>query len=109
MVTTVSPNASATPTKPIPSRGKAAANTAAPHPPSTSQAVPMNSATSFRIMIFPTAKLVEPMTGLGQIRLTGATPLPHLQHQDHQQRRQAQVQQHEAHQHLAVRPAELLA
>src|ERR1700749_436882 len=47
MVNTVNPNANATPTKPIPSCGKAAASTADPHPPSTSQAVPMNSAASF--------------------------------------------------------------
>src|ERR1035437_4631100 len=43
-VSTVSPNASATPPKPIPSFGNAAARTALPHPPSTSQNVPMNSA-----------------------------------------------------------------
>jgi hypothetical protein len=37
MVTTVRPNARATPVNPIPSDGKAAANKAAPHPPKTSQ------------------------------------------------------------------------
>src|SRR5579863_8345179 len=44
MVRTVRPNARATPAKPIPSPGKAAASTALPHPPKTSQKVPMNSA-----------------------------------------------------------------
>src|SRR6188474_544922 len=47
MVRTVRPNASATPTNPIPSCGKAAASTALPQPPNTSQAVPRNSALSF--------------------------------------------------------------
>src|ERR1041384_3779283 len=51
MVRTVSPNASATPAKPIPSWGNAAASTAAPQPPRTNQAVPMNSAASLRIMV----------------------------------------------------------
>ena len=44
MVRTVSPKARETPTKPIPSEGKAAARTALPHPPKTSQKVPKNSA-----------------------------------------------------------------
>src|SRR5215470_8361849 len=44
MVRTVSPKASATPANPIPRPGKAAENTAAPHPPKTSQNVPKNSA-----------------------------------------------------------------
>jgi hypothetical protein len=47
IVTTANPNASATPTNPIPDCGKAASNTAAPHPPNTSQNVPRNSAASF--------------------------------------------------------------
>src|SRR5215467_1904142 len=50
MVSTVRPKASDTPTKPMPSWGKAAASTAAPQPPRTSHAVPMNSATSLRVM-----------------------------------------------------------
>jgi hypothetical protein len=44
MVMTVKPNASATPANPIPKPGKAAASTALPQPPKTSQKVPMNSA-----------------------------------------------------------------
>src|SRR5215472_18957747 len=44
IVSTVRPNASATPAKPIPRLGKAAARTALPHPPNTSQKVPSNSA-----------------------------------------------------------------
>src|SRR5215467_4781580 len=44
MVKTVSPNAKATPIKPMPTAGNAPANTAAPHPPKTSQNVPKNSA-----------------------------------------------------------------
>jgi hypothetical protein len=44
IVNTVKPNASATPSKPIPTSGNAADNTALPHPPNTNQNVPMNSA-----------------------------------------------------------------
>ena len=44
MVTTVSPKASDTPIRPMPTSGNAAASTALPHPPSTSQNVPKNSA-----------------------------------------------------------------
>jgi hypothetical protein len=44
MVNTVSPKAKATPANPIPRPGKAAAKTALPQPPKTSQNVPMNSA-----------------------------------------------------------------
>lgn len=40
----VSPKAKATPAKPIPRFGKAAAKTALPQPPNTSQNVPKNSA-----------------------------------------------------------------
>ena len=40
MVSTVSPNASDTPSRPIPTLGNAAARTALPHPPRTSQKVP---------------------------------------------------------------------
>ena len=43
----VRPNASETPSNPIPTSGKAAARTALPQPPSTSQKVPTNSAESF--------------------------------------------------------------
>src|ERR1700722_2704603 len=46
MVTTVRPNASATPSNPIPTPGNAADSPALPQPPSTSQNVPMNSARS---------------------------------------------------------------
>src|SRR6185312_7252579 len=46
MVSTVSPKASATPRKPMPSAGTAAASTALPQPPSTSQSVPISSAAS---------------------------------------------------------------
>src|ERR1700722_12894593 len=44
IVSTVSPNASDTPSSPMPTDGKAAAMTALPHPAKTSQKVPMNSA-----------------------------------------------------------------
>src|SRR4051794_19630183 len=44
IVSTVNPNARATPAKPIPRFGNAAARTALPHPPKTSQNVPINSA-----------------------------------------------------------------
>ncbi|PYQ24332.1 MAG: sodium:proton antiporter [Acidobacteria bacterium] len=51
MVRTVRPKASATPSRPMPTWGKAAARTALPHPPSTSQAVPMNSAAALLVMV----------------------------------------------------------
>lgn len=51
MVNTVRPKAIEMPTKPIPNSGNPAANTALPQPPSTSQSVPINSATSFFINI----------------------------------------------------------
>jgi hypothetical protein len=41
---TVRPNARETPSKPIPTSGNAAASTALPQPPRTSQNVPINSA-----------------------------------------------------------------
>src|ERR1043166_7323529 len=44
IVSTVNPKAKATPTKPIPRLGNAAARTALPHPPNTNQKVPKNSA-----------------------------------------------------------------
>src|SRR5271168_129618 len=47
MVRTVRPKARATPRKPMPRAGNAAARTAAPHPPKTSQNVPKNSAETF--------------------------------------------------------------
>src|SRR5262245_57106972 len=50
-VSTVKPNATLTPSRPIPrllSGRKLAASTAEPHPPRTSQNVPRNSAASFR-------------------------------------------------------------
>src|SRR5437867_1580825 len=50
MVSTVRPKASATPCRPIPTLGKAAARTALPHPPSTSQAVPRNSAAALLVI-----------------------------------------------------------
>src|SRR6185437_11272557 len=49
MATMVSPKASATPNRPIPTCGNAAASTALPQPPKTSQKVPMNSAASFLV------------------------------------------------------------
>src|SRR3569833_1507152 len=44
IVSTVRPNASDTPSRPMPTLGNAAAITALPQPPSTSQNVPKNSA-----------------------------------------------------------------
>ncbi len=44
IVTTVRPKARATPAKPIPRLGNAAASTAEPQPPKVSQKVPKNSA-----------------------------------------------------------------
>src|ERR1700678_793803 len=58
IVSSVRPKASATPANPMPRLGKAAARTALPHPPRTSQNVPMSSAASrfergiFELLIF---------------------------------------------------------
>src|SRR6185436_12452700 len=46
---TVRPKANDTPSSPIPTSGKAAASTALPQPPRTSQNVPMNSAVSLEV------------------------------------------------------------
>src|SRR5688572_7231023 len=51
MVRTERPKAKDTPSNPIPTCGKAAASTALPHPPSTSQRVPKNSAEAFCIRL----------------------------------------------------------
>src|SRR5436189_45147 len=51
MVRTVSPNAKDTPSSPMPTLGKAAAKTALPQPPKTSQKVPIASAVQ-RLLIF---------------------------------------------------------
>src|SRR5580704_9736203 len=51
MVTTLSPNVRATPTRPMPTCGKVAAITALPHPANVSQNVPMSSAAYFRASI----------------------------------------------------------
>src|SRR5690606_15902337 len=65
MVTTVRPKASATPSSPIPTSGKAAARTALPQPPKTSQNVPMNSAKPFWIFVMMT---LLPADGLRRLR-----------------------------------------
>jgi len=49
IVSTVKPNARETPSRPIPTSGKLAAITALPHPPKTSQNVPINSAPYFSL------------------------------------------------------------
>src|ERR1700744_5018623 len=51
MVTTLSPNVSDTPTRPMPTCGKVAAITALPHPANVSQNVPINSAAYFFVSI----------------------------------------------------------
>src|SRR5271163_3080385 len=48
IVKRVRPKANATPRKPIPTLGKPAAKMALPHPPKTSQKVPINSAANRR-------------------------------------------------------------
>src|SRR4026207_2356231 len=59
------PKATDTPARPMPTLGKAAASTALPQPPSTSQNVPMNSATmrTFRLMSLPLGSGTPPDTG----------------------------------------------
>src|SRR5271166_5107235 len=59
MVSTVRPNARATPANPMPSVGKPAARTAEPQPPKTSQKVPKNSAMArlVRVMRPPSSRI----------------------------------------------------
>src|ERR1700679_377069 len=98
MVTTVRPNANETPSRPIPTWGTAAARTALPHPPSTNQKVPINSAASFLVsgmndsclydfLIFfvcddleciagPTVKVAE---SLAEVKLKSEMPVHTLQ------------------------------
>jgi hypothetical protein len=85
MVSKVSPNAKATPAKPIPRFGNAAAKTALPQPPNTSQNVPKNSAKQ-RLLRVIEGPPVQPPKMMPQNRLAGghtisraATPLlrPH--------------------------------
>ena len=54
IVRTVRPKASETPSRPMPTSGNAAASTALPQPPKTSQNVPINSAAT----TFPIASLL---------------------------------------------------
>src|SRR5260370_16186358 len=61
IVSSVRPNASATPRNPIPVFGKPAASTALPHPPKTSQKVPINSAVKRRDILMADPPL-EPET-----------------------------------------------
>src|SRR3546814_4594474 len=58
MVTTVKPKARATPAKPMPGSGTAAASTALPQPPRTSQKVPTNSAVRRCIRDIGTSPLI---------------------------------------------------
>src|SRR6185436_14872784 len=72
MVSTVSPKASATPWKPMPRDGNAAASTALPQPPSTSQNVPRNSAAMRRdiengVMPVPPLARYEPATPIASV------------------------------------------
>ena len=58
MVSTVSPKASDTPARPMPTWGKAAASTALPHPPSTSQALFVGGWALQQLWLFWVAPLV---------------------------------------------------
>src|SRR5882724_7495438 len=60
IVTTVSPDASETPTSPIPTWGKPAAITAEPHPANVNQNVPIASAAYFRIWSIGVPPVVGP-------------------------------------------------
>src|SRR5689334_25382712 len=62
MVKTVNPKAKETPNNPIPTLVKAAASTALPQPPKTSQKVPIYSATSFLLRDIAAAPLVREYT-----------------------------------------------
>ena len=59
IVRTVRPNANDTPSSPIPTSGNAAASTALPQPPNTSQNVPISSAVRGRasVMVTPSAQV----------------------------------------------------
>src|ERR1700676_3180442 len=67
IVNRVRPKASATPRNPIPVFGKPAASTALPHPPKTSQKVPINSAVKRRDILMAASskksKINQPYRG----------------------------------------------
>ena len=83
IVSTVRPNASATPSRPMVILGNAAAKTALPHPPRTSQKVPTNSAPYFYILLFfalligvPNCAYMvsarKPISGIGSVQPPGS-------------------------------------
>ena len=62
IVKTVKPNANETPRRPIPSSGNPADKTALPHPPKTSQNVPIPSAINFFIYLLCVSKTARKKT-----------------------------------------------
>src|SRR5581483_6905261 len=64
IVSTLSPKASATPAKPMPKLGNAAASTALPQPPSTNQNVPQTSAIDRRHNVIADTALSSPELNL---------------------------------------------
>src|ERR1700733_9343458 len=81
MVSTVKPNANATPRKPIPNAGNAAASTALPQPPKVSQKVPKNSAPARRVMYMLVSPLRKPAPHQSLSRLSSAgRQLSHHKH-----------------------------
>src|SRR5262245_21918597 len=72
MVSTVNPNANATPSSPIPTSGNPDEIIALPHPPNVSQKVPMASAAYLRVFILPSFCLDEAMIRIrGSLRQAG--------------------------------------
>jgi len=77
MVRRVNPKARATPMNPIPNSGNPAARTALPHPPKTSQNVPMNSARTFvDIDMAQSPQKKKHALKLEQIHFEGSRPWP---------------------------------
>src|SRR5262245_39242460 len=76
MVRTVSPNAKETPSRPMPTFGNAAASTALPQPPKTSQNVPRHSAPTLLLRDIDTLLLSG---HLGRFHQPGIVQNSHLQ------------------------------
>src|SRR3972149_7719550 len=73
IVSTVKPKAKETPSRPMPTFGIAAANTALPHPPRTNQKVPKNSAPYVFIILSFALLIVIPNVLLNR---AGQEPYP---------------------------------
>src|SRR5262245_28665620 len=74
MVSTVRPKANETPRRPIPTLGKAAASTALPQPPKTSQNVPRNSAAALLVSDIGVSPFEQPSNKVKLLQCTTEGP-----------------------------------